>query len=665
MSNFRLNAKKPHKNAGLPTPKSEIYLLYVEDIISMPQSNPKGVVTEGNILIADGRRFHILYLTPSTQTHNRDTEGDVDSRGWKKKIVGHYPGDEIEINEFIKNNTNQGFVIVVKSCGSNYKKIYGSKCNPLFFTGAFIDDSEKKGYDLTFEQEFADADPVLFYDGNILVDEDALDPNDPEFSTLFVKIDGSNISGANKEKLKQALDIGELPSNIALVDEGDDEGNTYTKLQADDKFLKKTTTTIPAPTSDFKYVYLANEANETRRMLAGDLGKNVANAALTSVEGAGLTQGANWTHNTAGFHYYLKGLPDKANDADFDKILVQNSSGQVGTGNGKAIIQNMPNFLNDSEKTAWKTAMNGGWTTKTMSVIMINPSVIDKSDKATYVTVYGANLNLNPNNFKIQILSSNSNGSTKTVIADIPNANVILSSSSDLTFWFNFKNIPAGTYKLSINNGVAEIITDVTFDIVAQLTPVNFSDNVWEVKTFNGNNNNQNHTVQNSAFQFSCQNIPEILPLANDGKIALAATSIPFATMADNFVIEISGWISVHNAGMKDYIGISNDKTPNASNSILTGMMLSIASFTNLITNTAHTGSYTSGNRLVIQKKGNFLSVLVKATSAWAPYATTVSVGSMQCSNDPLLPVRLKHVIGNCASGTAVHNLQIITMYKY
>ncbi|WP_018676103.1 hypothetical protein [Riemerella columbina] len=294
MSNFRLNAKKPHKNAGLPTPKSEMYLLYVEDIISMPQSNAKGIVTEGNIMIADGRRFHILYLTPSTQTHNRDTEGDVDSRGWKKKIVGHYPGDEIEINEFLKNNTNQGFVIIVKSCGSSYKKIYGSKCNPLFFTGAFVDDSDKKGYDLTFEQEFADADPVLFYDGNILVDEDALDPNDPEFSTLFVKIDGSNISGANKEKLKQALDIGELPSNIALVDEGDDEGNTYTKLQVDDKFLKKTTTAIATPTSEFKYIYLTNEQNETRRMPVGNIGSNIANATLTTTEDAGIIQAHNY-----------------------------------------------------------------------------------------------------------------------------------------------------------------------------------------------------------------------------------------------------------------------------------------------------------------------------------------------------------------------------------
>ncbi|MEJ8598532.1 hypothetical protein JSO62_07485, partial [Riemerella anatipestifer] len=278
MANFRLNATKPNKNAGLPTPKSELYLLYVEDIISMPTANPKGVITEGNIVIADGRRFHVLYLTPSTQTHNRDTEGDVDSRGWKKKITGHYPGDEIEINEFVKNNTNQGFVIVSKTCNSEYKRIYGSKCNPLYFTGVYVDDSEKKGYELTFEQEFADNDPVLFYNGNILVDEDALNPNDPEFSSLFVKIDGSNINSTNKEKLKKALDVGELPTNIATIDENGKVGTTYTKEQTDASFIKKPTSTITQSNTSFKYALLLDEEGNSTKMLAGDLGKNLANS---------------------------------------------------------------------------------------------------------------------------------------------------------------------------------------------------------------------------------------------------------------------------------------------------------------------------------------------------------------------------------------------------
>ncbi|AFR35876.1 hypothetical protein [Riemerella anatipestifer] len=345
---FRLNATKPNKNAGLPTPKSELYLLYVEDIISMPTANPKGVITEGNIVIADGRRFHVLYLTPSTQTHNRDTEGDVDSRGWKKKITGHYPGDEIEINEFVKNNTNQGFVIVSKTCNSEYKRIYGSKCNPLYFTGAYVDDSEKKGYELTFEQEFADNDPVLFYNGNILVDEDALNPNDPEFSSLFVKIDGSNINSTNKEKLKKALDVGELPTNIATIGENGKVGTTYTKEQTDASFIKKPTSTITQPNTSFKYALLLDEQGNSTKMLAGDLGKNMSNSQLMTLAGAGITQCANYTWNTAGYYLYFKGLPNKYADAKFDKKVVIDSNGQVAISEREDITINIPETFNGS-----------------------------------------------------------------------------------------------------------------------------------------------------------------------------------------------------------------------------------------------------------------------------------------------------------------------------
>lgn len=207
---FRLNAKKPKQNSGLATPKEEIYLLYVEDIINMPKSDSKGILTRGNFIMKHGRRFHLLYLTPLSQSHNRNTEGDVDSRGWKKKITGSYPGDELEINEFVKNNINQGFVAVVKSCNSQYKKIYGSKNNPLYFTGSFVDNNESKGYELTFEQNFADDTPVLFYQGNILIDEDALDPSSPEYSSLFVKIDASNINNKNKNNFLQKLGVENL-----------------------------------------------------------------------------------------------------------------------------------------------------------------------------------------------------------------------------------------------------------------------------------------------------------------------------------------------------------------------------------------------------------------------------------------------------------------------
>lgn len=204
MSNFRLNARKPKGGAGLPTSKAELYLLHVEDIVQMPLKDSKGVLTSGDIVIKAARRFHVLYLTPTTQKHSRKTDGDVDSRGWKQSISGNYPGDSLEVNEFVKNNLNQGFVIVKKSCESELMKIYGSKDNPLYFTGTYTDDEKMSGYELTFEQQFKSDTPVLFYSGNILMDESAIADPDVEFGDHFARKDGSNLS---QENIKSFADL--------------------------------------------------------------------------------------------------------------------------------------------------------------------------------------------------------------------------------------------------------------------------------------------------------------------------------------------------------------------------------------------------------------------------------------------------------------------------
>ena len=56
---------------------------------------------------------------------------------------------------------------------------------------------------------------------------------------------------------------------------------------------------------------------------------NVASSHLTSTNGAGLTLGANWFINTAGFYYSIKGLSDKSADDSFDRFLVQDADGKV------------------------------------------------------------------------------------------------------------------------------------------------------------------------------------------------------------------------------------------------------------------------------------------------------------------------------------------------
>ncbi len=110
-----------------------------------------------------------------------------------------------------------------------------------------------------------------------------------------------------------------LPDNIATIDKNGEVGNAYAKA----------TETITNTDADYKYVVITNDAGGTKKMQANGLGSNVANSSLTSVNGAGLTLGANWFIDTAGYYYSIKGLSDKSADDSFDRFLVQDADGKV------------------------------------------------------------------------------------------------------------------------------------------------------------------------------------------------------------------------------------------------------------------------------------------------------------------------------------------------
>lgn len=217
-----------------------------------------------------------------------------------------------------------------------------------------------------------------------------------------------------------------------------------------------------------------NDNGEVAKLPAGDLGKNVANSSLTTVAGAGLTLGANWTLNTSGLYYSITGLSDVSNDSTFNTFLSQNASGRVGKTNGKQPFLSLPTTLSTAEKTAWKTAMNGGWTTATMSVASISPPIVDRANKPTWITLKGANLNLPPTSFKIELCTESSTDLNPVVVAEIPASQVQLYDNGiDLSFWFNFSTIAEGKYKIRLWNGVAYYLTgaNTMLQIVNSIVP--------------------------------------------------------------------------------------------------------------------------------------------------------------------------------------------------
>ncbi|MEJ8597079.1 hypothetical protein JSO62_00005, partial [Riemerella anatipestifer] len=76
---------------------------------------------------------------------------------------------------------------------------------------------------------------------------------------------------------------GLLPDNdnaeISEKDLRDSFSKTFEEIKdVSDKSIKKPTSTITQPNTSFKYALLLDEEGNSTKMLAGDLGKNLANS---------------------------------------------------------------------------------------------------------------------------------------------------------------------------------------------------------------------------------------------------------------------------------------------------------------------------------------------------------------------------------------------------
>nr|DAP26587.1 MAG TPA: FIBRITIN T4, FIBRITIN, STRUCTURAL PROTEIN.2A [Caudoviricetes sp.] len=168
-----------------------------------------------------------------------------------------------------------------------------------------------------------------------------------------------------------------LPDNIATIDKNGVAGNAYAKA----------TETITNTDADYKYVVITNDAGGTKKMQVTGLGSNVANSSLTSVNGAGLTLGANWFIDTAGFYYSIKGLTDKSADDSFDRFLVQDADGKVE----QFLLNKLFSKAYDIEDKVNDKAFNG--------YIMYNPKTkqIGFSGGAKVVTTFNVPATINVN----------------------------------------------------------------------------------------------------------------------------------------------------------------------------------------------------------------------------------------------------------------------------
>lgn len=371
---------------------------------------------------------------------------------------------------------------------------------------------------------------------------------------VLAKKDASNLNAANIISWKAALNVGELPANILTHDLGDEVGNGLTKQEIADQYLAKPETTVAFPNIINKWVALLTDAGDTVKMLAGDLGKNIANSKLVSVLNAGLDLGANWTLDTKGYLYKILGLADKSSDSTYSKFLGQDANGNVAIVGYGALRQVFTGLASNQALELGQLLNGGSGSDGALSVNAISPPIVqNRFNSVEYILLRGINLNLNVLSKKIEILSFDKT----TVLVDIPDNQIQVNPSGiDLIFYYNFNNFPIGEYFIRITSGAKVFVTTISLKVVAQIENVNTSSITWE--TNYNKTPNPSDVVGGSSFSVFPPMVDSVSPL-----ICLKSSEI-FAE-GEDFYLELRVLLTGAEQSLnKSSIGLGYFNVPNS-----------------------------------------------------------------------------------------------------
>ncbi len=130
---------------------------------------------------------------------------------------------------------------------------------------------------------------------------------DVEILQHKANLDTSNLTNEHVLAWKEKLGVGEFPTNIATIDEGNKQGNTYTKTKIDE--------------------------------LLENSGKNIANTDLV------IPAGVVRTLNVEGAKLQISGLANKKLDASFNNKIVVNGRGELAISDNVEYTMNVPSNI--------------------------------------------------------------------------------------------------------------------------------------------------------------------------------------------------------------------------------------------------------------------------------------------------------------------------------
>ncbi|MFC4163989.1 hypothetical protein ACFOWU_10005 [Epilithonimonas zeae] len=289
----------------------------------------------------------------------------------------------------------------------------------------------------------------------------------------YAKVDASNI---NTQAWKDALNVGELPANIATIDYVDENGftqngNAYKKVDNPDNGKRGT------------YVL----GIDGRAVAIDDFGKNVTNSNNTTNGSYVQTQseGDTWVWNTNGEPYSITELPNKSDDSLFTDFLGKNSDGQIAKV-GFSAFKDTANSWTNAQRLEFVRILNDNASQEAMSIGAIYPSVMPLENYDTTFIITGANLNLSQVSRKVEILDLNYN-----VLLTVEGDKITVISPTELTFTKNIYELGEGEYKIKVWSGVANTTSEMSLQVLVGLSRKDLSGLSWNILT----NSNYSNTL--------------------------------------------------------------------------------------------------------------------------------------------------------------------------
>lgn len=150
--------------------KDSVTLIDVDDILFYPKPDSKGVRILDNIVLKPGRYAVTLYMTPGTIEVTNPSDGDPDQVGFTPSLKFNHPGNSIELREFISNNINKNFIVVVGYCSGEPSDLIGTPCNPCKLTASYTGSKDSSSNEITLTQ-ISKGDLIFAYQGTIPMEE--------------------------------------------------------------------------------------------------------------------------------------------------------------------------------------------------------------------------------------------------------------------------------------------------------------------------------------------------------------------------------------------------------------------------------------------------------------------------------------------------------------